>query len=138
MVLVPLGISLLQPGVVMGHHRASSEVLEESPGDVSLTMKDANHVNAALDRPEENQVITNGEHPQAWREIKTGLPHEGHSGQPVQGFADTVQHTVCVCGAVLGDVAPDINQISLGARAFEYLGHVTPAPTVPTPDGRDV
>jgi hypothetical protein len=117
---------------------APMRVSKESAGDVALAVEDADHLNTALDRPEENQVIADREHPQPRRQIKAGLPHEGHGCQPVQGFADTVQHAVGVCGTVLGDVAPDVNQVSLGARAFEYMGHVTPAPIVPMPAGRGV
>ena len=99
-------------------------------------MKDANYLNTGLDRTEENQVIPNREHPQTWGEIKAGLAYERHGGQSVQGFVDTVQHAVSISRAVLGNVAPDINQVGLGARACEDVGHVTPAPTVPILAGR--
>jgi hypothetical protein len=37
-------------------------VSEESAGDVSPAVKDADHVNAVLNRPKENQVIPHREH----------------------------------------------------------------------------
>jgi len=113
-----------------------ARVSKEPSGDVPLPVQDANDLDATLDRPEENQVIANGEHPQAWGEIKAGLPHERHGGQAVHSFGDAVQHAVGIGRAVLGDVAPDIHQVGLGARACEDAGHVTPAPTVPSLAGR--
>jgi hypothetical protein len=91
---------------MIGHPVRGSK---ESASNISLPMQDPNHLNTVMDRPEENQVTPDWEHPQAWREIKSGLPHEGHGGQPVQGIVDTVQHTISVGWAVLGNVAPDIN-----------------------------
>jgi hypothetical protein len=40
---------------------------------------------------------------------------------------------VLVSGAI-----QNLNQVNLGVRAFEYLGHVTPSLIVPSPYGRDV
>jgi hypothetical protein len=58
-------------------------VSKESSGNVPLAVKNANHLNAVLDRLEEDQVIPDWEHPQARREINTGLAYEGHGGQAV-------------------------------------------------------
>jgi hypothetical protein len=51
-------------------------VSKEPSGDVPLAVKNANHLNAVLDRLEEDQVIPDWEHPQARREINTGLAYE--------------------------------------------------------------
>jgi hypothetical protein len=110
--------------------------LKESAGDIAPPVEDADDLDAVLHRAEEDEVIPNGEHPETGREIKTSLAHKRHGSQPVQGVADAVQQTVGVGRAVLGDVAPDIHQVGLGAWACEDVGHVTPAPTVPTLAGR--